>query len=213
VSGLRGVVFDCDGVLVDSEPLSERAWAMVLDGYGYTATPGDWPATRGTTNGDTAAYFRRFVAVDPGHDLVAEVEATLSELLAAELEAFPDAVATVRALAGEGVPLAVASSSGRVQLDLKLARFDLTRYFDRVVSCDDVARGKPAPDLFLAAAAGMGIPPSRCFAVDDTEIGADAAVSAGMRAVLLARDGSLSARHPTVSHLDAELILHWLGLR
>lgn len=210
---MRGVVFDCDGVLVDSEPLSERAWATILDGYGYAPTTGDWLATRGTTSTNTAEYFRRFIDVDPSLDLVAEVDVVRRELFVNELEVFPDAVDTVRALAADGVPLAVASSSGRQQLDLKLAKFDLTRYFDAVVSGHDVMRGKPAPDLFLAAAEGMGVVPVQCLAFDDTELGADAAVAAGMRTVLLARDGSLSTRHTAVSALDPDLILHWLGLR
>ena len=210
---MRGVVLDCDGVLVDSEPISERSWAIILDRYGYAATDGDFLATRGTTSEDAAIYFRRFVDVDPSHDLVAEVDVVRRDVFMTELEAFPDAVETVRALAAEGVPLAVASSSGREMLDLKLAKFDLTRYFDAVVSGHDVTRGKPAPDLFLAAAEGIAVPPASCLAIDDTEIGADAAVAAGMRTVLLSRDGSVSTRHTAISLLDADLILHWLGLR
>jgi HAD superfamily hydrolase (TIGR01509 family) len=210
---MRAVVFDCDGVLVDSEPLSEQAWAMVMAGHGYTPTEGDNLATRGTTTPDTAAYFATAGGVPPSIDLVAEVEPVRKALFAAELEAFPDAIETVRALAAEGVPLAVASSSARASLDFKLAKFDLDRYFDATVSGDDVTRGKPAPDLFLAAAAAIGVDPATCVAIDDTEIGADAAVAAGMRTVLLFRNGALSPRHTVAADLDADLILHWLGLR
>jgi HAD superfamily hydrolase (TIGR01509 family) len=210
---LRAVVFDCDGVLVDSEPISERSWATVLARYGYTPTAGDHVATRGTSSADTTAYYQRFVAVPPGHDLLAEVDVERRRAFADELEAFPDAVASVRALAGEGVPLAVASSSGRVNLDLKLRKFDLLRYFDVTVAGDEVHRGKPAPDLFLEAAAGMNVAASDCLAIDDTEIGADAAIAAGMRTVQILRDGTLSEHHTVVSQLDPELILHWLGLR
>lgn len=210
---MRAVVFDCDGVLVDSEPLSERAWAEVLGGYGYQPTDGDHAATRGTTGRDTEAYYRRHLDLAGGHDLLAEVDALRRRWFENELAVFDDAVVTVRALAAEGLPLAVASSSGRVELDIKLAKFDLARYFDVTVAGDEVVRGKPAPDLYDEAARALGVPPAGCLAVDDTEIGADAAAAAGMRAVQILRDGSLSPRYPVVSSLDPELILHWLGLR
>ena len=96
---------------------------------------------------------------------------------------------------------------------MKLSKFDLHRYFDATVAGDEVLRGKPAPDLFLEAANGLSVVPSACLAIDDTELGADAAAAAGMRAVQILRDGSLSARHTVVSSLDADLILHWLGMR
>ncbi len=210
---MRAVVFDCDGVLVDSEPLSEQSWATVLARYGYTPTAGDHVATRGTSSADTTAYYSRLIDVPPDHDLLAEVDEVRRAAFVSQLEAFPDAVASVRALAGEGVPLAVASSSGRTNLDMKLAKFDLMRYFDITVAGDEVRRGKPAPDLFLAAAEGLGVASADCLAIDDTEIGADAALAAGMRAVQILRDGSLSSRHTVVSELDPDLILHWLGLR
>jgi HAD superfamily hydrolase (TIGR01509 family) len=210
---VRAVVFDCDGVLVDSEPLSERAWATVLEAYAYTPSAGDFLATRGTTSADTTAYFSRLIDVPPGEPLLDQVDEVRRNLLRNELKAFPDAIESVRALAGEGIPLAVASSSSRHNLDLKLEKFDLPRYFDVTVAGDEVRLGKPAPDLFLEAASAMRVDPADCVAIDDTELGADAGVAAGMRTVLLARDGALSARHPAVSALEPELILHWLGLR
>ena len=208
---MRAVVFDCDGVLVDSEPISEATWAEVLAGHGYTPDAGDFAAVRGTTSADTAAYFARRAELPPSPELVAEVD-TLREAAYGQVPVFADAAKAVRALAAVGIPLAVASSSGRPLLDLKLEVSGLRRYFDVVVSAQDGTRGKPAPDLFDAAAAGLGIAASACIAVEDTELGADAAVSAGMRTVLVWRDGAVSGRHTTVSSLDPELILGWLGL-
>ncbi len=153
---MRAVVFDCDGVLVDSEPLSERAWATVLEGYGYRPSAGDFLATRGTTSADTRAYFSRLIEAPAGDLLLDRVDEVRRDLLRNELEAFPDAIESVRALAAEGIPLAVASSSSRHNLDLKLEKFGLPRYFDATVAGDEVTRGKPAPDLFLEAALGDG---------------------------------------------------------
>lgn len=210
---MRAVVFDCDGVLVDSEPISEWAWTTVLARYGYTATEGDHAATRGMSGADTDEYYLRFVDVASGHSLLPEVDVERRRGFDERLEVFPDALTTVRALAAEGVPLAVATSSSRANLDIKLAMFDLDRYFDVTVAVDEVRRSKPAPDLYLAAAAGLALPPTSCLAIDDTDIGADSAVAAGLRTVQLLRDGSLSARHTVVSQLDPELVMHWLGLR
>jgi len=100
----------------------------------------------------------------------------------------------------------VASSSSRRGVDLKLRRFDLVRYFDATVAIDDVSLGKPAPDIYLEAAARLGRDPADCLAVEDTDIGADAAVAAGVRVIQVRRDGSLSMRHAVVSSLDAAMV-------
>lgn len=205
------VVFDLDGTLVDSESISERAWAETLDLHGYALTPGDIAATTGLSAADTAAYFRRAAELDGDVDLVAESDAVLDGLLRHELAAFPDAVDTVRELAARGIPLAVATSSSRRFLDLELEITELRRYFDAVVSADDVRRGKPAPDVYLEAASRIDIEPADCLAVEDTDIGADAAVAAGMRVLQVRRDGSLSPRHAVVPGLDPSTIQTAMG--
>jgi HAD superfamily hydrolase (TIGR01509 family) len=209
---VKAVIFDCDGVLVDSEPLAEASWSQALARYGHTATAEQFEDVRGRTADAGYEYFAALVELPP----VAEFRLATREYWDAhldELTAFPDAVEMVRALAGDGIPLAVASSSRRAELDMKLARFDLTSYFDVTVAGDEVPFVKPAPDLFLAAAQGLRIDPADCLAIDDAEVGADAAVAAGMRAVRLTRNAEFSARHPVVSSLDADLIEHWLGVR
>ena len=210
---MEAVVFDCDGVLVDSEPISETSWEAVLGRYGYRATQADMLACRGTTSDATYDYFASRAELPPVEAFLGEVHGLVASRLATELEAFEDAVETVRALAFEGIPLAVASSSRRVELDEKLARFGFDRYLAAVVAGDEVAAGKPAPDLYLAAAAGLGLAPGACLAVEDAALGAEAAVAAGMRVVTVVRDEHVVAGHPFVDRLDAELILTWLGRR
>ncbi len=203
---MAGIVFDCDGVLVDSEPLSDRAWTDVLAPYGYVPGEADIAHTKGRSDVDTLAHYRSVAAIPSGVDVQAAYVARRDALFATELEAFPDAVDAVRALAAEGIPLACASSSRGGDLRFKLERFDLLRYFESVVSFDDVTHAKPAPDLYLAAAAGLGIDPRHCVAIEDTEVGADAAVAAGMRVVIVARHPVASDRHSIVSAVDAGLI-------
>lgn len=204
------VVFDCDGVLVDSEPLSDASWAGALADHGYTMSAADVVAVRGTSEADCYRYFADRVALPGEAEMQADVDA---RRLAGypNLAAFPDALATVPALAMQGIPMAVASSSRGQHLRHKLELVHLARYFDVAVGGDEVPAGKPAPDVYLAAAAALGVDASVCLAVEDSVNGADAAVAAGMRVVCVARYGTTVGNHPTVDTLDAELILTWLG--
>ena len=94
---------------------------------------------------------------------------------------------------------------------MKLAALDLHRYFEVTVAGDEVANGKPAPDLYQAAAERLGIDPGTSVAIEDTLIGADAAVAAGLRTVIVDRMGLPTGPHPVVSEVDADLLLLWLG--
>lgn len=209
---IRAVIFDCDGVLVDSEPLAAEAWRRVLVRHGYTLTDEDVEYCRGLTVADMYPYLTSRADLPPFDDLLAYVDAVRGPLYADHLEAFPDAVATVQALALDGVPLAVASSSRRRLLIDKLERFDLLRYFQAIVGGDEVDRGKPAPDVFLTAAERLGVAPDNCLVVEDATTGAEAAVAAGMRVVIVHRGGKLVVGHASVSTIDATLIRSWMGL-
>jgi HAD superfamily hydrolase (TIGR01509 family) len=124
--------------------------------------------------------------------------------------AFDDAVATVRSLAAQGTTMAVASSSRRHALDGKLALTGLNRYFDVMVGGDEVEHGKPAPDVYVEAARRLGIPPADCIAIEDADLGAESAAAAGMRAVMIRRDGSISADYASVTEITADLISAWM---
>jgi beta-phosphoglucomutase-like phosphatase (HAD superfamily) len=186
----RAVVFDCDGVLVDSEPHSAVAWATALGRHGHHISVADVAACTGL---GYAATFARLTARHPGPPLPSpealepEVLAALAESFDQGLLVFPDAAACVTALAGDGVPLAVASTSRRRRLDLTLARSGLGRYFQVTVAGDEVPRSKPEPDVYLEAAARLGVRPAECLAVEDTGLGATAAFAAGMRVIGVAR--------------------------
>ncbi len=209
---MSAVVFDCDGVLVDSEGLIAEVWAGELAQHGVAVAPGDAAALRGRTDPDCYAYFAARAELPPWPVFDAAVRAATARRLPGELRAFPDAADAVAALALQGLPLAVASSSPRWRLDLALTISGLGRYFDLTVAGDEVAEGKPAPDLYLAAAAGLGLDPARCLAVEDAAAGADAAAAAGMRVVVVQRpDAPLVPGRATVSELDAEMLLTWLG--
>lgn len=208
---MNGVVFDFDGVLADSEPLSWNAWADVLAPYGVTIDETDVVACTGTTSRDTHAHFSERATLPPYPEVLAAVDAHRRRAYATDLKGFADAIEAVRALAMVGVPMAIASSSSRINLDMKLTALDLGRYFDITVAGDEVANGKPAPDLYRTAVARLGIEASSSMAIEDTAVGADAAAAAGLRTVIVNRMGLPTGSHPVISEVDADLLLLWLG--
>lgn len=207
---ISAVVLDCDGVLVDSEPIADEVWATVLGERGYTMTAADVVACLGTSEPTTYAYYAQRADLLAYEEHMTEIDRIRIPKYEELLKAFPDALDTVRSLAAQGIPMAVASSSRRRDLDSKLAITGLDRYFDAFVGGDEVAHGKPAPDVYLEAARRLGVPPSDCIAVEDAEHGATAAVAAGMRAVMVKRDGSISADHATVSEITANDLTAWM---
>lgn len=182
----------------------------MLGQYGVRITADDISAVAGTSSIGTYRHFAGKHDL-PGYDeTTAAVNAYFLPAMAERLEPFPDAGHTVRILAAEGVPLAVASSSDRAELDLKLEKFDLIQYFDFVIAGDEVADAKPAPDIYLAAAEGLGVVAGECVAVEDSVNGATAAQAAGMRVVLIDRIGIIPANWSTVTSINPELIQSWL---
>jgi 2-haloalkanoic acid dehalogenase type II len=186
---VRAVVFDCDGTLVDSEPLSAEAWRSELARHGYSLQQEDLDEVRGKTYADVHEFFARRVEGLPAADeFWTRFSGTLFELFESRLTPFEDAVATARELRERGVRVAIASSSPRERLDATLRAAGLEDLFEVTVAGDEVERGKPAPDLFLAAAERLGVPPEECVAVEDAPSGVEAALAAGMKVVAVARE-------------------------
>jgi HAD superfamily hydrolase (TIGR01509 family) len=179
--GLEAVVFDLDGVLIETE----EVWDAVREGY-VREHGGRWPpqattAMMGMSSPEWARYLAEElgVALDPeviGREVLDRVTARYAE----SLPVVDGAAAAVREVAGRW-PLGLASSSNRPLIDLVLDRLGLTACFRVTVSSEEVARGKPAPDVYLAAAAGLGAAPAACAAVEDSSNGLLAAAAAGMR--------------------------------
>ena len=177
------VVFDMDGVIVDSEQRWEavRRRLVITSGRAY---PDE--ATRkmqGMSAPEWEAYLHDELGVpgtpaEIGRRVVAEIEASYR----ADLPLIPGVDEAVRALAAR-FPLGVASSSNRELIELALDLAGLADAFQAVVSSEEVERGKPAPDVYLEAASRLGIPPEHCTAVEDSSNGIRSAHAAGMRVV------------------------------
>ncbi len=185
--GLVGdaVLFDCDGVLVDSEPVSYVAWSETLAGYGFDLTVEAFSESVGGTETMVAEQFSPAVGVDP---VTLELEAQRAfEAIAGQAVGFPDTIALVGRLEAEGVPVAVATNGLRWRLDVLLEAVGLARLLPNSVTADEVVRPKPAPDLYLAAARMVRTDPARCIVIEDSPTGVAAATAAGCQVIALDR--------------------------
>lgn len=185
--GLEGdaVLFDCDGVLVDSEPVSYAAWSATLADHGFTLTEEAFSLSVGGTEAMVAAMFAPMVDADP---VRLEYDARLRfEALARQVESFDDTRETIERLEDRGVPIGVATNGLRWRLDVLLEGAGLQRLRGRSVTADEVDTPKPAPDLYLAAARLVGIRPERCVVVEDSPTGIAAAKAAGCLVVAIDR--------------------------
>lgn len=204
------VIFDCDGTLVDSERLAQRSWIRLLSGYGYELTSADVDALFGRPYPAIYDYLAARAGVPSRVALWDDFLAIMSDLMSRELVVFDDAVRTVRELADAGIPLAVASSSPRDHLARTLSLSQFTDLFAVIVAGDEIERGKPAPDIFLAAAEALAVPIDRCVVVEDSPAGVGAGIAAGAGVVAVARQPEhravLADAHVLVDVLDVGAI-------
>jgi HAD superfamily hydrolase (TIGR01509 family) len=178
------IIFDCDGVLVDSERLSIRVDTMFLDRLG-------WPMAEseiierfvGRSDADIRADIEDRIGGPIPADVDREFDRLYREMFEAELRPVDGIAEALDAIVAAGILICVASSGGHDKIRRSLELTGLTPFFDdRIFSAADVAHGKPAPDLFLHAAEHMGAAPARSAVVEDSAFGVDAAIAAGMQA-------------------------------
>jgi HAD superfamily hydrolase (TIGR01509 family) len=177
------VIFDNDGVLVDSEPISNTLLAAYLTELGH---PTSYEESLSDYMGAAMHRVHDLVEERTGQRLPADFDdvfhARVFAAFQRELEPVPGAVQVLEKLAADGVPYCVASSGSHERIRVGHRKTGLDRWFDedRVFSSQDVGRGKPAPDLFLYAAERMGVRPQKCVVVEDSPLGVRAANAAGM---------------------------------
>jgi HAD superfamily hydrolase (TIGR01509 family) len=205
---IDAVVFDLDGVLIDSEHVWDEARRRLAEERG-----GRWHerASRdmmGMSSVEWSRYMRDEVGIeDEPEEISAEVVRRLETIYREELPLFDGAAAAVERLAARW-PLGLASSSNRELIDLVLELSELGGYFRVTVSSEEVPRGKPAPDVYLETARRLGVDPAACAAVEDSENGIRAAKAAGMRVIALPNpqyppaEEALARADEVVSSLD-----------
>lgn len=197
VPAITALIFDMDGLLVDSEPLADLAMIEFLRRHGHVAREEYAARLLGRRLPDAVALFIEWYGLHGEFDaLVAEFDAIRTEAILGNLRRMPGAAEIVAFGRTAGLRLALATSNRRHQADISLQETDLTSHFDAEVTGDDIDRGKPFPDIFLAAAAALGVEPDGCIVLEDAPAGVSAATAAGMRSVFVPNGYSVGAPLP-----------------
>jgi HAD superfamily hydrolase (TIGR01509 family) len=181
----KAIVWDCDGVLVDSERINNEVFAALVTRAGVPTTYAESVARyMGRSTAECVADVEERLGRPTGFDLAAEYHRTVRERHHTDLAAVPGARDLLDRLRERGTPVCVASSGTPEEIAHRLELTGLAGYFgDRVYSASMVARGKPAPDLFLYAAARLGVEPTDCVLVEDSPFGVRGGRAAGMTVV------------------------------
>jgi beta-phosphoglucomutase len=196
------VLFDLDGVIVDSKDAHFAAFAQLGREVGYAFTAEHFLHTFGLRNEEIFPMLY-------GHDLPAErvrwlaerKEAIFREMVSGRVTALPGVLTLLPALAKAGFHRALGTSTPRENVELILRELDLLSYFETIVSAEDVTRGKPDPQVFSLGAERLGIPPAQCVVVEDAVAGVQAALNGGMKAL------ALTTNHPRASLQAANRVL------
>lgn len=187
---VKGVIFDLDGTLIDSEDIHLEAWNKLIETHGQTPPPHWHDGTVGMP--DTFARdkaCRLMPALEPLRDTLVEEKQVVYRALADEKGralAFPGVEESIVALKKAGIGLAVGTNSVLVNTRSTLTAAGLIGYFDILVTFDAVENGKPAPDIYLAAAQKLGLAPADCMVLEDSPAGLQAARAAGCMVTALA---------------------------
>jgi HAD superfamily hydrolase (TIGR01509 family) len=181
---VAAVIFDLDGVIVDSEPYSMQALVDVLREHGIEPTPAELGNSYGRKiTEDLAEYFARHRVTADLAAAIARKRARYYELAAGRLAPFPGVLGLLGRVRARGYRLALASSGDPDKVAFSMAALGLDGRFDAVVTGDEIVHSKPHPDIYLMAARRLGVDPRRCVAIEDAPSGVLAAKRAGMRCV------------------------------
>jgi HAD superfamily hydrolase (TIGR01509 family) len=199
----RAVLFDLDGVIVDSRPHHLSAWNELARRHDLRHGPDYFTATFGLRN--DAILGGLGIAPDAVAALAAEKESLFRGAARGRVETLPGVRGLLDALDRESIPRAVVTSTPRENLKLVLESLGLTERFHALVAEEDASKGKPDPEGFLVAARRLGVEPARCIVIEDAPAGLAAAKAAGMRAI------GVTTTRPATDLGDADLAVDSLA--
>ncbi|MCK4316485.1 MAG: HAD family phosphatase, partial [Anaerolineae bacterium] len=209
----RAIIFDLDGLMVDSEPLAQWAWNRVLARYGHRLDSQTMLDILGLRVVDSARLIcERFRLPTSPQQAADERDRLFLDAVPTRLRPCPGLYPLLDELAERGLPLGIATSGHRRYVTLALGTLAIESFFQAIATGDEVARGKPAPDVYLLAAARLGVPPARCLALEDAPLGGAAARAAGMVCVAVPNEWTASLDFPGAYRVFSSLseVRMWL---
>jgi beta-phosphoglucomutase family hydrolase len=198
----KGVIFDMDGTLLESTEADYRAWEKVFNNYGKQLSFADYQPLLGVRSADVIRKQLGFTdESDVKRILKEKFDCFVDFIDANPIEPVHSAEAFLKSLADYPVSVGLATSSRNEKMKLVLTQLDFLKYFDIVVTGEEVNHGKPAPDIFLVAAERLGLQPADCIVVEDGPVGVSAAKRAGMKCV------AITATHSAEQLSEADVII------
>jgi beta-phosphoglucomutase family hydrolase len=188
---IQAVIWDLDGVIIDSADEHRRAWQRLAREEGIVMTDADFWATFGRRNDDIFATIWGEMPPERAKELADRKEMYFRELIRESAAPLPGSIELMRGLHEAGFLQALASSTPIENIQLISDILGLKRYLTAIISGETVARGKPAPDIFLKAARELHMDPTKCLVIEDAVAGVQAAHAAGMRCIAVAGDRDL----------------------
>ena len=198
----KAVIWDMDGVIVDTEAYHFGAWRKRLQEEGIEFTENDFKRTFGMRNPE---IIRTILGEDVTEDVIRRLangkEEYFRQFVSGNLMALPGAVDLMKGLREGGFLQAVASSAPKQNIELVMRSLEISRFFPCLVSGDEVSAGKPDPQIFLLAAKRLGVEPRKCVVIEDSVAGVQAAVTGGMKCVAVA------TTHPPERLVPADIVV------
>ena len=193
----KAIIFDMDGVIIDSQPLYHEFDIRMLGRFGHPATLETVIPYSGLTSVDRMTKYKKdFGLRDSVDDLIKmSVDSMRDVFLTSHIEPVDGIPELLLSIKNAGQLLGVASSTSRELIELILRRLDVLSYFDKIVSGEEVKAGKPAPDVYLKAAEVFGVLPAECVAIEDSVIGMRSAKAAGFTCIAYRNSYTLDYSH------------------
>jgi beta-phosphoglucomutase family hydrolase len=193
---LAAVLFDFDGVVIDSHEAHGRSWFLLAEELGHELTQETFHSTFGQRNESILPFLGWAQEGDrEGIQLLGDRKESLyREILKAQgIEPLPGVVALLKELKANGIPCSIGTSTPRPNVECVLELTGLGGYFTDIAASEDVSRGKPDPEVFLKAAAKLGADPASCVVIEDAQVGIRAARAGGMKSI------AVTTTHPAES--------------
>lgn len=200
-----GVIFDMDGVLIDSADAHYQSWKQLAREIGADVTQDQFDATFGRHNSDIIPIVFDVNEPEKVKQLADRKEELYRDLVCRDAPIVDGAIDLVRSLYQKGIPLAVGSSAPRANIKLILTLMGVQDCFSALVSADEVTRGKPDPQVFSKACEKLNLPPAQCVVIEDAPAGIEAASTAGTKCV------AILMHHPRENFAQADLVVEKLS--